>query len=99
MELRSFRSYLDNNPKILPELSNIDNLKQKLWLSYIIVNIDLYKQLMITYKAGKKEIASIVAEAKKQFTLWQKVVSIFNERFSVPFVISITNQADVYTHR
>lgn len=94
-ELKDFRDYLEENPSILPELVNLDALKQKLWISYLKRNIEAYKTLESEYGKGVKEIEKIVAEAKKEETQWRKVIDEFNNRFSVPFKLSVDNQEDV----
>ena len=94
-ELKDFRDYLEENPSILPELVNLDALKQKLWISYLKRNIEAYKTLESEYGKGVKEIEKIVAEAKKEETQWRKVIDEFNNRFSVPFMLSVDNQEDV----
>jgi len=95
VELRSFRFYLENNPKLLPELGDLDSLKHKLWISYLVESKEQYDNLLKVFRTGKRELARIIAAAKKQATLWQNVVTIFNERFSVPFVLEVANQDDV----
>ncbi len=94
-ELKDFRNYLVENPSILPELVNLDALKQKLWISYLKRNIEAYKTLESEYGKGVKGIEKIVAEAKKEETHWRKVIDEFNNRFSVPFKLSVDNQEDV----
>jgi len=94
-ELRSFRDYLLINPKILPELINLQGFQQKIWISYLKSNLEKFEDLMTEYTVGKEEIEKIVAEAKKEETNWRNVINIFNERFSVPFKLKIENQEDV----
>lgn len=94
-ELRDFRTYLENNQSILPELANIGGLKEKLWISYLKKNVEAYKALELEYSNGKKGIEDIVEQAKKEETEWRKVIAEFNKRFSVPFKLSVDNQDDV----
>lgn len=94
-DLRNFRVYLEKNPKLLPELADLDSLKRKLWISYLVESKEQYNSLLEVFRTGKRELARIIEAAKNQATLWQDVVTIFNERFSVPFVLEIANQDDV----
>lgn len=94
-ELRDFRDYLLGNKNILPELHNLELFEQKLWISYLKQAIDSFIVLEGEYSKGKKEIESIVQEAKKEETDWRNVIDIFNKRFTVPFRLSIENQEDV----
>jgi ABC-type Mn2+/Zn2+ transport system ATPase subunit len=98
-ELRDFREYLEINPSILPELTNLSALRQKLWISYLKINIGAFKDLESEYSKGLKEIEEIVAQAKKEETQWEKVIAEFNRRFFVPFQLYIDNQEDVILKR
>ncbi|MFC2071234.1 hypothetical protein ACFLUU_00740 [Chloroflexota bacterium] len=93
--LRAFRVYLEQNPKILPELADLDGFKRKLWTCYLISNKELYNDFLSIFRNGKKELSRIIKTAKEQATHWHNVVGIFNERFLVPFILEITNQDDV----
>jgi len=98
-ELRDFRDYLLSNLKLLPELNNIDGLKQKIWISYLKTNKDLYIALEEEYNRGKQEIDTIISQAKTETTNWIGVIEEFNKRFSVPFKLKIENQEDVILKR
>lgn len=98
-DLRSFREYLLNNQNILPELSNTELFKEKLWKAYLVQQKDLFKALMDEYNKGKKRIQDITDSASQQATEWQDVINIFNRRFSVPFIVSIENKQDVILKR
>ena len=83
------------NKQILPELSNIELFKQKVWVSYLKKSKEFYIDLENEYSSGKEEIEAIVKEAKREETSWRNVINIFNKRFSVPFKLSVDNQEDV----
>lgn len=95
VQLREFREYLFENKGILPELANLENFKKEIWYSYLIEQKDLFNKLLEEYKKGKVEIEQIIETAKEQQTEWEEVISIFNERFSVPFELELVNQDDV----
>ncbi|NQV17137.1 MAG: hypothetical protein HQ534_01135 [Armatimonadetes bacterium] len=94
-DLRAFRDYVETNPSILPELANLNSFKQNLWISYLKRNVEAYKTLESEYGKGQSEIEKIVAQAKKEKTQWIKVIDEFNNRFFVPFKLSVENQEDV----
>jgi hypothetical protein len=94
-ELKKFRTCLEQNPVVLPELANPEKLKQKLWVAYLIRARNHFIELLDAFNAGKIKIAEIIEEAKNEHTKWAEVISIFNERFSVPFVVQMDNQVDV----
>ena len=94
-DLRDFREYLLQNIVIVPELSNLEAFKEKLWISYLKLKKEVFILLVQEYEKGKKEIEQIIDQAKNEITHWSKVIDIFNKRFSVPFKLSIGNQDQV----
>jgi hypothetical protein len=94
-DLKKFRDCLEANPVVLGELANPERLRQKLWVEYLIQSKASYLGLLASFNEGKDEIAQIVTEAKAERTKWADVISIFNERFSVPFIVRMDNQEDV----
>jgi len=95
VDLKKFRVCLEKNPLVLSELLNIGRLRQKLWIEYLIRSKATYLDLLSSFTKGKDKIAEIVEEAKAERTKWAEVISIFNDRFSVPFVVRMDNQEDV----
>ena len=98
-ELKAFREYILENQFIIPELTNLPALKEKLWIGYLNENQQFYDDLMQEYDQGEARIAEIVASAKSEATKWREVIKIFNERFSVPFIVNMDNQDDVILGR
>ena len=98
-DLRTFREFLLGNMGIIPELTNLELLKEKLWKAYLIKHKDTFNALMSEYDVGKKRIQEITQAASDQATKWQEVINIFNRRFSVPFKVSIANKQDVILKR
>lgn len=94
-DLRKFRDYLVKNEKIIIELENMGSFRQKLWISYLKTEKDLYGIFLNEYKSGKEVLNEIIEQAKTERTHWKNVIDIFNKRFSVPFVLTIKNQEDV----
>lgn len=91
-ELLEFRQYISNNQHLITRLKNLSELKLDLWVAYLSSNIDLYNQLMETYKTSKDRINKIIKEARIDSTKWQNVINIFNDRFYVPFKVTIDNE-------
>ncbi len=94
-DLKAFRSYLETNQYIIPELVDLEKFRIKLWCSYLKNENELFNDLMIKYKSGKEEIERITERARSEATNWERVIKIFNNRFLVPFKLSIRNQEDV----
>jgi len=95
VDLKKFRLCLEQHQIVLTELANPESLRQKLWVAYLIRAKEKYLELLNSYNKGKAEISEIVDEAKNERTRWAEVINIFNERFSVPFVVRMDNQVDV----
>jgi hypothetical protein len=95
VDTKGFRAYVAEHDKVLPELVNVERLKQRLWASYLSENKAAFQDLRDTYERGREEIEKIVAAARAETTRWKTVIDEFNERFSVPFVVTIENQTDV----
>ena len=94
-DLRKFRDYLFDNQHILPHLKNFKQLQKDVWVSYLIDQKDLYSQFLDAYRKNKVTIEEAIEQAKSERTEWEKVVEVFNKRFSVPFKMSVSNQDDV----
>ena len=95
VDLRQFRTCLEENQVVLEELGNPERLRQKLWIEYLVRSKNAYQELLFSFNEGKDKIAEIIKEAEAEGTKWAEVISIFNERFSVPFVVRMDNQKDV----
>lgn len=93
-QLREFREYLFENQDLLPELADLANLRQKIWIGQIKNCKLIYNQLLDQYRKGQKEINHIIEQAKREETRWEKVINIFNARFFVPFKLGIKNKEE-----
>lgn len=95
-DLKKFRSYLLQNKEILSELSDLESFARKLWISYFVDSRDIFLELVEKYESSKKTAQSLISQAAKEKTAWEKVVSLFNAKFSyLPFQLNIKNKEDV----
>lgn len=94
-DVKEFRDYLAANEKLLPELTKPERLKTRLWAAYMSASKSAYDDLVATFAKGKVELEAVISEAKAQATRWAEVIAEFNERFSVPFIVTVENQHDV----
>lgn len=90
--VRKFEMFLMDHEEILTRLSNIADLKEHLWKSYIKAHEDLYIDLLEKYQATEKRRKEIEAQATSQQTQWEEVIDMFNDRFFVPFVLTVKNR-------
>lgn len=97
-ELYELRDILEKNQELISELYNYNIFKQKIWKSYLKYNQSVsnsYISLIELYNNYKDKLKEILKKAQEERTKWDNVVSIFNNRFDVPFIVEIENQEDV----
>ena len=93
--VRDFWGYVSENQWLLPDLANLEHLRQELWLSYLKANESLYTELVNQFHLAEKRKSEIEQAAAAERTLWEDVISIFNQRFYVPFTLEARNRVDV----
>lgn len=98
-ELREFRDYLLDNKDVVAELSDYKRLQKDIWLAYLSAERDSYLDFLEEYRFGKEIIKQSIEAAKQEETEWEEVIRIFNERFTVPFTLEVSNQEDVILKR
>ena len=62
---RSLEAYLSENEDVLPYLSNIAEFKEVVWKSFIVANLDCYKDLVEKYRSAEKRRTEIEGQAGK----------------------------------
>lgn len=96
VELKDLRQFLLENKGIIPLLEDLDKFKRDIFISYLITEKGLVKNLVSTYEKSKVEVAKIIDDAKNHQTEWEEVVAQFNIKFShLPFYLKIENKEDV----
>jgi hypothetical protein len=93
--LRDFENYIQNHEELLPELADFASFKKLVWKSYIKSNSEAYLALLDKVKETAVRTAEILTEAAQEKTLWQTVIEIFNDRFTVPFDLEVVNKVQV----
>jgi hypothetical protein len=94
-EARRFYEFIAENLELLPELDNVDRFGERVWKSYLKANEALFQRVVDLYRGAelrKKEIEQAAAAQRGQ---WEEVIEIFNDRFFVPFKLTIKNRAKV----
>lgn len=92
--VRILREIILDNPSIINYLSDINKLKQLLWINYINhldKNFELYLKKISEYS---DRIKKLYETASQQSERWNTVVNEFNRRFKVPFEVKIENKAN-----
>lgn len=93
-EMRKFAEFLKTNESVIPHLTNLSAFEQNLWKCYLASKKDLFYDLCEEYQSSEERIKEIHEKAKDEAPKWQKVLEIFNERFSVPFKLHVKNNSD-----
>ncbi|ACZ25418.1 putative cytoplasmic protein [Veillonella parvula DSM 2008] len=83
------RDIIENNPHIIPYLKSnrLDFFKKQLWISYIKKHIEIFQELENKYNLLEDKLGTINLED----TQWSKALRIFEERFTLPYKMSIQN--------
>ena len=93
--VRDFHTYLCAHELLLPHLANIDLFKEQIWKSYFKANMSSYDDLLTKYRKVKERLKDIEEKARKERTLWEAAIELFNDRFFVPFTLEAKNKAAV----
>lgn len=83
------KELLENNPDVIVylKIDKLDELKRQLWLSYIECEKEKFKELLTEYHKLENEISDIDLDT----TPWKNALDIFEERFTVPYKMEISN--------
>ena len=74
---------------ILEEYLDVDSFKEKIWISILHKHEDLVNSLIEYYNDNIERLEEITEKANEEKSQWEKTISIFNNRFHVPFEIRI----------
>lgn len=94
-ETRKFYAFIQNHLELLPELENIKRFHELVLKSYIKANEPLYQRAVALFRGAEVRKKEIETEASAQTGQWEEVIRIFNDRFFVPFTLTIKNKARV----
>ena len=93
--LQKFKEIIENHPDLVDKLLDYDNFHKEVWKGYFVKFKDKADDLLKAYKESKSTLNSVLQQAAGQRDAWEKIINIFNRRFSVPFVVKIKNQTDL----
>lgn len=92
--LQVFRDHLLEHPFLVPELQDMNVLKRRVWIAYLTTMKTEYLALLDEYDSSQDKLKAIVQKAEAELTQWESVIATINERFWVPFRVSVRNKAD-----
>lgn len=91
---RDLRRYLEAHKLVVPMLRDIPGLKRSLWECYLADAPELVSKARDERRQADGDLARIAKAAEDEQTIWESVVATFNERFDVPFEVSVTNKPE-----
>jgi len=91
-DLRELHAFLLDNEEIIPELDNLESLRQKTWICYLKACTSEYAAFLEKEAECAAALKEIEDQAALESTQWSEVIRIFNERFSVPFRLEVQNR-------
>ena len=94
-DTQAFRDFIAEHQELLVDYQNLSTFKQNVLIGYIQSQYSAWNELVDTYKKNQELVSNIVQQALEQKTTWETVVETFNERFKVPFKLSVINQDEV----
>ena len=97
VELRGFKSVLNEHPDWIPEIINYEEFRKKVWLGYLSDSeiIPLFDAYIQVYNENKKALHEVLEKASSQQERWKQIIDLYNTRFHVPIKVDITNQKDI----
>lgn len=95
-ELREFKDLIERRPDIIdPLLKDYDLFKKHVLLAYITNLSTDFDDLFSLYLSKKNDLQRIINAAQQKFGEWKEIISIFNERFALPFTVDLQNTEEI----
>lgn len=92
---RLCKQELEKDNSLVARLVDFDQFQRDFWIGCLFALKDDTKALIALYESKMQELTQIIAEANSKLDEWHRIVAIYNERFHVPFVVSIENAKDI----
>lgn len=83
------RDIIENTPDVIAYLNseNLSDLRIQLWLSYLVAEKIKFQELISEYQILEQELS----ELDMDMTPWRKALNIFEQRFTVPYKMIVSN--------
>lgn len=92
VDTRRFLDFIAGREELLTEFASVGSFQQSVWKSYLKVHEDLFQRVVTRFKDTEARRKEIEQKAAQESTQWERVISIFNDRFFVPFRLSAENK-------
>ena len=93
--LQNFKSHVEKHPEIKIKLANMEKFSKDIWISYFSKHKVFFDDLLVEYTSNIDKINKIIDAVNAEENSWHEIIKTYNDRFYVPFKVSITNQSDV----
>lgn len=93
-EANRVREIVIAHREIIPYLGNILSLKEQVWLNCLTRLDRSFNEYYTRISEYTGRIRELYERASAQSERWHEVISEFNRRFRVPFVVQINNKAN-----
>lgn len=94
-QTRLCKMELEKNPTLVAHLVDYERFQKEYWLGCMVARKNEAKALIAIYEKKRQELQQILVEANTKLDAWNRIVKIYNERFHVPFSVSIVNAKDI----
>lgn len=94
-DTQALNAFLQKHPEIVTEYRDIEKFRKKIWVKAFLASEMKLRELLEDYKKAQDQLKKLRNKAKEETTDWSKALTLFKERFFVPFVIETANQEDV----
>lgn len=95
LSLKGFKDVIQAYPELIPELMDYDEFQRKILRGYLKQCEAELNALTDLYVTKKDDLKDIVRRANEERSQWEKVISLFNSRFFVPFKLNLQNKSDI----
>jgi len=95
VESQKLLQIIRNNMGIIGLFADIPGLKKKMWLHWVSSLEEPFDTSYHRVMEYQDAIRAVYEQASGEKERWQSVIDEFNQRFNVPFRVTIDNQPDV----
>ena len=85
---------VDSNSYIRSKIGDLESLRKEYLLYFIKSENAIASEFYSLYEMKRGELLDIISIVNKDTPLWDRVISIFNSRFHVPYHLQIENKAE-----
>lgn len=85
---------VDDNSYIRSKIGDLDSLRKEFLLFFIKSENTIISEYFSLYNKIRGQLLNIISKVNKDTQLWDLIISIFNNRFHVPYHLQLDNKAE-----